>query len=277
MRRKKTAQRKTLRQRRKRRRIILTLFVFALFFGAGWATSRLTFSEALSVVDIKVEGNSLISAEEVIKIIKKETASAYLGIFSKNNILLLPRKKIEKEISSIFKTVEAAEVSFDGIKTIKVSVQERAPFAVWCGVSPGADCFYLDKTGYIFEKAGEFSGTVYFKYSGASDEENGDTGSPIGSQFISKEEFVGLSKFIDDVGKLGIKTIGLKIRSVSDAVLELSSGGKIIFSRKVDYTQTIQNLDSVLSAEETRSRGTFLSELDYIDVRLSGKAYVKMK
>jgi hypothetical protein len=57
---------------------------------------------------------------------------------------------------------------------------------------------------------------------------------------------------------------------------EGGSGGSIFFSNHEPVLTTFENIETIID-EQTRLDKEFLSKLDYIDVRFSSKAFVKLK
>lgn len=277
-----TRRRLTLRERRARTRLIITLVSFVLVIGAGIGVSRLSFSPAVSLNAISVRGNSLISTDELLALIKEQTASAYLGVFSKNNSVLFPRGAVEEKITDTYKTITRANISFNGLHTATLVVEERKPSALWCaGDAPAGtgDCFYMDQTGYVFDKAPQFNGAVYVAYfGGASGAQAGEQSrEPIGTQFLPPADFKKLTDFVTDVSRFGVKPVSVTVEQNGDGLIRLLSGGNILFSRTLDYNQTLENLQSIITSEQAKTRGTFLKRLDYVNVRFNGKAFFKLK
>lgn len=267
----------TLRERRRRTRLIITLVSFTLVIGLGFGLSRLSFSPAVTLSSIQVKGSSLVSSDEVLALVKAQTASAYLGVFSKNNFLLFPRTAIEQKITATYKTVASAAVSFTGLHTATVALEERVPAALWCDGAPAAprDCFYMDKTGYIFEQAPEFNGAVYVSYFGMIPSEK--VNDPTGLQFLSPSDFQKLADFVSSVGRFGVQPVAVSLEQNGDGTLRLLSGSSILFSRALDYGQTLENLNSIINAEQIAVHGKFLTSFDYINVRFGTKAFFKLR
>lgn len=267
----------TLRERRRRTRLIITLVSFVLVIGAGIGLSRLSFSSAFTLSSVQVKGSGLVSSDEVLALVKEQTASAYLGAFSKNNILLFPRTAIEEKIKATYKTVASAAISFSGVHNAVVAIEERAPAALWCAgtAAHAGECFYMDKSGYIFKRAPEFTGAVYVSYFGVISPEHAND--PTGLQFLSPTDFSKLADFVSSVGRLGVQPATVSLEQNGDGTLRLLSGSSILFSRALDYGQTLENLNSIINAEQITLHGTFLTSFDYINVRFGTKAFFKLR
>lgn len=278
----------TLAERRRRKRWVIVLVSFALVVAGGFGLSRFSFSPTVSLSAVHVRGASIISESEIKKIVENQAAASFLGVFSRNNLLLLPRENIEKDIKDSFKTIELAEVSFDSPHDLVVSVRERVPTALWCGYNAGdgaasansttEKCFYLDKTGYIFAEAPVFSGDVFLVWRGfLNSSEATSAADPIGQHILPRVSFEKLNDFVENVSKLGLKTVSLLEISENEMELHLANGGVIVINRKMTYEQTLQNLESIVAAKQAEFRGSFIDQVEKIDVRFTGKAFVKLK
>jgi len=288
----------SLAERRRRRRLILTIVSFAFLIVAGYGVSKFSFSPTISLSSVKIEGATLVSEDELKEIFEKQTASSYLGLFSKKNIFFLPISNIEDEFTSSFNTIDHADVSFDSLHDVTVCVSERVPSGLWCenfsassdDISSvdnrsGDECFYVDKSGYIFAEAPKFSGDVFLIWNGfvknISVEENISedlsTSFPVGQRLMSQEEFEKLNVFVENVSGVGFKVVSVVEVSDNELEIHLARGGKIIVSRDIDYRHTLENLDSIVAAKQVELKGAFFEKIDTIDIRFSGKAFVKLK
>lgn len=267
--------RPSLKERRARRRLIVTIISFVLMIGAGVGVSRLTYSPVLAIEQVRVQGNSIVSPEELSAIVKNQAAGAYLGVFSKNNMFFLPRKTIEKKITDTYKTVSRVSVDFKTMREASVLVEERTPSSLWCESADAATsaCFYMDQSGYIFSQAPQFSGDVFMVYSGLIPRGT----EAAGQFFLPTNDFKKLQAFVDQVVRTGLKVVSVSLSANGDGELRLATGGSILFNRNLDYTQTVENMQSIVAAQQVALRGNFLNRLDYINVRFTGKAFFKLK
>lgn len=272
--------RRTLKERRRRNRIIVVLVSFVLLIAGGFTLGQFSTSPAISISHVDVRGAALVPRSALEDMFSREAASAYLGLFSKNNAVLLPRKKIEENIAREYKTIEKVDVSFDSFHRAVLSVTERKPAFLVCDPPNTSTCLYADKTGYIFSEAPAFSGQVFLTWSGFAG--SGRVGQPntastIGSYIMPEADFVALNIFIEHISKIGLKVVSITRISEHEFELHLAGGGVVIVDRRLGYDQTLKNLESVVTAEQTKTRGTFLNNVERIDVRFAGKAFVKMR
>src|SRR5262245_4249182 len=139
-----------LRRKRKRRLIFRLILWFCLVIVLILGLGFLTHIDAMTVSNIGVEGNSSISADDLTKIAREDMAGNYYFIFSKSNIFLFPKQKIESDILDRYKQVVSLSVKRDGFQSLKFSVAERKPDSLWCRQSgvPLEDyfeCYFMDQ------------------------------------------------------------------------------------------------------------------------------------
>jgi len=283
--------RENFAKRRRRNRTIVLLVSLAVILAAGYWLSNFSYSPKISIETVNVRGASIVSEEAVRKIFDQQTAAPFLGLFSRKNALLLPYSKIKNEISESFRTVAAVNVSFESPNKAVLSLKEREPFTLWClSVSATAttapppqnpsNCFYADKTGFIFAEAPKFSGDVFVIWSGfvSNRGEGGAVGWPVGQNILSEADFVALNKFMENLSGLGLKISSVAEVSQSEVELRAArTGTKILIDRRIAYDQTLQNLDSIIAAKQVEFKGKFLERLEQIDARFGGKAFIKIK
>src|SRR5262249_42790297 len=100
---------------------------------------------------------------------------------------------------------------------------------------------------------------------------------PIGAQIVPPDEFKKISEFAKHVSAIGFNVIAVTSVSDSELELQLAKGGTIAVSRRINFDQTVQNLQSVVSLKQQELKGTFVDTVQRIDVRFNGKAFVKLR
>lgn len=279
-----------LELKKRRKKVILNKIVFSLigvllvFILLGYA-SRVN---GLNIIDLKINGNKIITTESIETAINEELAGKYFWLFPKTNVLFYPQKEIKTILLNKFKRIADLTLEIKNRKTLEVSINERTAKYTWCGRvvqdSSNANqskCYFLDDTGYIFDEAPYFSGSVYFKFYGLT--ENA-TENPIGSYF-DKNNFNKLISFKENLEKMGLKPVSLwKDNSNNDdAGIELASNKenyspKIFFRLDSDFQNISENLEAALTTEPLQTEfNKKYSALQYLDLRFGNKVYYKFK
>ena len=260
-------------KRRRRVFIVRSLFFLFLFSSVVGLVGWVAGSEKVTVQDIKVEGNSMVTTESIRALAKKDMEGKYLFVFPKSSIFLYPRKGIEASVLESFKRVKNAKVTFDGFQSISINIDEREPKALWCGESYLSEekggCYFLDEGGFVFSKAPNFSGTTFLSFFGMLDSFN-----PVGEQFIPQEEFATVLLFVESLNKIYTESVAVEFISTEETVVYTKNGSKILFTRSQNLGAILSNIESVLESEEFKDK---LVDFEYLDARFGNKVYYKFK
>lgn len=275
---------KLIKRRRKAffARAGIVMGAFILLVGS---LSLFSYYDGLTIRAVAVEGNSVIGEEKIDAIVRSALEGKYLFLFSRSNIAIYPRRQIEELLLDNFKRIEKVSVKVTDPVSLKVIIKERVPYAMWCRVieieteediiEMKEDCYFLDREGFIFAKAPNFTGYIFFKYYGSTYKEDN-----VGRQFLTKEEFREIdllrSSFLSNQSAssldIGIP-IALTIIDDKDLELTLSAGSRFLFSRNQNVLDMLANVDSIFSSDIFKED----PEIDYIDLRFGNKVYFKLK
>jgi hypothetical protein len=229
-------------------------------------------AERINIADIDIKGNSALATKALREFAEEEISGNYAYVLPKSSILLYPRKNLQATLLESFKEIKEVDVSYGSLQSISISIEERKPYALYCGtqISTTTDCYFLDEGGFIFTKAPEFSGNVFLRYFGKIEE-----GEPVGKQFVDTENFRETNFFLASLFELGLNPITFSIVNEDDLEIMLEAGGKIMFGQKQSLSNIYENIQSVFDGDEFDEEG--LSTLDYADFRFGNKVYFKFK
>ncbi len=264
-------------QKKRSRLIRLLVIVLGSLFALLGLFIGLTHWSALRIKTITIEGNHILSAGDIRSVATSVMSGNYFYMIGKDNAAFYPKDALEKVIREKFPRIENLSVELDNYRTIRVTVSERQPFALWCGSTQTAgassQCYFLDRYGYVFSPAPDFSGDAYFKYYGLVPYE-----SPVGSSYLSSsEKFTELSRFVATVKSLHITPLYLVAKSQDEFELYLYGGGKLIFDDHEPLSKVGEYLAKLLTTESLvpQKNGELLVE--YIDLRFGNKLYYKVR
>ncbi len=271
-------------KRKKRRalwkKIFLFSFVFAVVIGGLTYLSRIP---KFNIQTVEASGNTIVDSSAIQSVAKESMAGHYLGLFPKTNFLLYPKTAVENSLRASFSRLDGVTLTTKGRETLHVAVTEREGKYTWCGISienTDQKCYFLDKSGYIFDEAPYFSGDIYTKFYGA-DGVNVDT--PIGSQFASSVLFTKLAAFKDSVIAMDLKPrafglTGDDVYMYLPKTITSPNGPQVIFKQGADFAKVAEDLQAALVAEPLKSDfKNKYSTLLYIDLRYDNKVYYKFK
>ena len=263
-----------LTRRRRRvfvRKCLILGGTLAVLFGLSVAAFRVPW---LQIANVEVLGASTISSEALSGMVQKGLEGNYAHLFPKSNNLLYPRETILKGVLQEYPRIANADLSLSDINALRLVVSERSPYALWCGEKRQSgemgSCYFLDESGYIFGKAPDFNGSVFFEFYGAT------SGTEVlGAQFLPPEEFKKLAAFADSLrGSTGMpKPNAVVVQKDNDVTIYLDNGRRIFVTRNADFAEARVNLESVLDSSEFKERTP--GKFDYIDLRFGNKVYFK--
>ncbi len=273
---------KTSQAVKKRRRIFWVKFCWTAFLLVALLVSLSFLSKAdfWKITTIKINGNQVLTAEELETSVRSGIAGNYLYLFSKSNVFLYPKATIEADLLNQFKRLKSVTMDFEDFHAIGVGIVERQPYVLWC-VSPtesvfkeaAENCYFMDEAGYIFASAPELSSGVYIKYHGlltATD--------PVDQTYTDSAKFKAIDTFVRSLEALNIHAVSVTAKNNGDFEVYFQNNGKLIVDQKEDLSKIYHKLDVLLHDPSTSiPHADFLSIVDYIDLRFGNKLFYKLK
>lgn len=244
---------------------IFAYFIFILFF-ISLGVLGLTTDQA-RIKNIIVSGNTSVTTDEILKFVNGETGINYLWIIPTDNIILLRRAEIQKQILNNITKIGEVDVLTNGIDSIEISVKERQSKNLWCKGQPTAvkNCYFMDSDGFIFEDAPIFSEDAFPEYFGLIVDDN-----PLG-KFYLKDNFKKISGLF-----YGLKNISFwpKYFNASDEheyEVYILGGGKILVNDKKSFESSLINLQALVSNNYIKNDAESLKKIKYVDLRFGNK------
>lgn len=273
-----------IRRKRRARKIWIAIVFLLLFFLVIIGLSFLSSNKKMQIDNITVEGNHIIDIEEIQNEIYKNISGRYIHLFSRNNSLIYPHKRVYNNLLLNFPRIESLSIKRENFKTLHINIIERIGTFLYCGADVpvnkedvGENCYFINNDGLIFDQAPYFSGNIYFKYYvKLSDEAN-----PLGRQMISSEDFHKITRFIDSIESLGLKPIYIYIGQdgTNSLYLEHQENNtlpKILFKNDANLEVLQDNFSLAMQkkefADEIHSK---YNTLLYIDLRFKNKVLYK--
>jgi len=260
--------RSSLRSRRRRSRMFITLAIAVLILGAAYAVRYASYLPRFSIQHIEIAGAKDVGTEPVSTFVASKLVSDSFAFFSPSNIFLYPRKSIEEAIKKDFPRIKDVSISRESLlaTAITVSIEERKAFARWCG---NGTCFALDESGFIFAAASTTLNvaTAYvFEGPLAASE-------PLGQTYLPGS-FVGITALLERLGQAGFSPQKIRTDGEQDFSIDLSHGFTIHASFGTDVGLIVKNLELVLSSDALRGKE---GDIEYIDLRFGNRVYYKLK
>ncbi len=150
-------------------KLILTrgVIVFILAFLFLVAGGGISHKEKWRIAEIRISGAQVVSRDDMRLFVEEKLKGNYYFVYSRGNGYLFSRQDIEIGLLDKFPRIDSVTVSRVDNNTIEVVVSERKATALWCGEVYSrekyvlSDCWFIDKTGFIFDSAPTFSEGVY--------------------------------------------------------------------------------------------------------------------
>ncbi len=296
-------QSKRFAEKRRNRSLLFYLLIVVCVFSWGFSVSRFTRLSILTIYTVNVQG----ADEDIINPLQAAAINSidgdYLGLFSKSNTLIYPKREIIKKIKEASLKVESIDVHRAGANTLTVIVKEKNPEAIICAALPDFDgnnlsiadsenCYFADANGFIFSEAPLFSGHIYNRYY-VPNLPNATTSLDgiVGSYIASTSKFSSLQRLYGEMKKEGLNPAAILMNeggeyelyaqnSIATAIAptslsELNDIMVIYFNDKHSFDEQLANLFSFWNHMMVNKAGKDLPEFEYIDVRYGTNVFYR--
>jgi hypothetical protein len=262
-------------ERKKIKLMIIRIFFYcALVCFIASMAYIFIFSPLTQINKIDIEGTKELKKDEINVEMRNKMAGKYLGVISKKNFVLLPSEKLEQELSDKFRKIKTINISKHFPDKIIVQLEERRSLIIWCS---GGPCYIVDEKGYAFSPADLDSREVM--------ENNlikliNESARPVdlGKQVLSESHLNYLLNLKDSLRKNAKLEIFDDYHTRSSVAEEVSvktlDGWYIFLSSAYPQDESIEMLRILL---EQKIQPEERKNLEYIDLRVVGKIYYKLK
>lgn len=250
--------------------IVLVFFILSIFGSMVWLfhSARLDLSRTL------VEGNVTVTSDQIRTMIDNSLSGSYFFVFPKSSTLLYPKEALEAGLLQAFPILSSATVESEQFSFLHVTLKERTPFALYCfnDTEPqSGDCFFVDRTGFIFEKAPSTGGSAYLQFMDAS------SSKPELGESIFPDSFDALSLFVAKLSTLHFLVKEVR-RTPEQYTFFLEGGTRLFIALDSDLSEVFNNLNTLLTQSLYRKFGeNALSKIDYIDLRFGNRVYYEVR
>lgn len=249
--------------------IVVLLVVILLFL-------RLNF---LQIDNVSIMGASTINNVEMEKKINESLVGNYIGLIPKTNIFFYPKNAIKEELKNNFKAIQELSIKIKGMNTILVDLKEKDPTSLVCEGFPedkgeNESCYFIDKAGYIYAKAPQFSNGVYTRYyTGAKVEEN-----ILGTNFIDQKTFTELENFISIIKKSKLIPTGILIGENGEYEMYIKNIDESImtvyFDNRFPFDKTATNLIAFIEDAKLKKKSASTTPIfDSINLRFGNNIF----
>lgn len=291
------------RRRRHRRRSFYALGVsFFLLLGA--------LIYGLWQPSVRISHIEVFGADTSLATLAQEALQGnYFGIVPRDSTFFLPTARIRADLLGAYPGIAAVSIFRNGFNGLSIKVDDRTPLARWCGFSsasssPGdsplkevlttnpPDCYLFDPNGFVYATATEpfpssaaASSSLSIATSTNPDKTltpfvlfdglRGNASSPVGATLKDADHISEVFDFARKIGSLGPQVGSIVIRGAEvDFFLVNPISGAATGPR---ITYLLGDEQNALTALVSAQRELNLSDpmLQYVDLRFSGKIYLK--
>ncbi|MBP7811654.1 MAG: FtsQ-type POTRA domain-containing protein [Candidatus Moranbacteria bacterium] len=252
-------------------RIWQITFLWVLFFiVSGY---QIFFSGILSVKHVKIDGASMMTTDEVERMVQVILSENRWGVLPQSNFLLLSAQRTEERMlvaSPLVRQVKAKKLFPD---TLDVSLLERGDFLFWC--SEDENCFLIDEDGVLLDRpeAREERRVPHLFLR----DESGKSVS-VGERIMTPEilSFMkGLPQaFLEQAGIAIGGDILIPSKYTDELRLETDKGFVLQISTDIPIETTLNTLRIVREKAVPEDR---LDDLVSVDLRIVGKAFYQLR
>jgi len=219
------------------------------------------------IKNIEVSGAVVLDSEELKSQVFNFLSGNYLFLFPHSSIFILSSESVKKFLEREFPRIERVAVSREFPASLKIHLQERVLWAIFCGAK---NCVYVDNNGVAYEEAPSSSGSLILKIT--SDKENLAISAKLLDD-LTLGRMNLISRGLQE--KLQMRVVGFELFSKvpGEIRVAVSDGFKIYLNRADDLEKVFEVLKRVLAEEIKEKR----DRLEYIDARFGNKVFYKLK
>jgi len=268
---------------KKRKRLIINIILGSIcvliLLCLAIVILRLSF---LQIKTIEVSGATSLPASEIQMVVFNELDGYYLSLIPKTSIFFYPKSRINAVFRKEYPKIVSHEVEIRGISVIEVNLIEREPNVMVCEGYVDDEsvdsCFFADKSGLVYEKVNDDYLGEFFKYY----LNTSSTTISLGSNFIDKNKFIEIQKFINDLNATIIEATGLLIGDDGSYELYIinrdGSRAVVYMDDRTPLDRTMNNL--VLFWQNVINKKIGLSHVpnfEYINLRFGKNIFYLIK
>jgi hypothetical protein len=222
----------------------------AIVSAATWvfSLSRISSLPAFTIDSVNIYGARSGLAPSLQVAAVGAMGGNYLGIFSRANSFIYPKRGIKLAIESASPEVEDVSVQRDGLNKLSVSVKERIPAATVCANLPdfengsisfndSEECYVADGNSLIWKAASSSDTDGVNRY--YMPDLHNRASAVIGSYASSTAGFSALQDFYDGVKRIGIDAQAVLVKDDGQYELYADSGSSLASSTAAGQTMII--------------------------------------
>lgn len=266
--------------KRGKKRLIVIIFyaviILTLVSGSGYF---FVFSKFFKIKNISVIGNDYIVSAAIIDSFNDVLNQKKFVVLKNNNINFLNIDDAKTDLMSAFPRIEEINLEKKYPSDIKIAIKEKEVSEILCKGDKYWDgkkeedtskCYFIDKNGVAFDEAAQTQGFLILKIIDKREQDIGLNSKALNKEFV---DFVGvIRKKFKSVLSQNIKWFVLE-HPAQREVVAVVDNWKIIFNIEGSPEKQLFVLKEVMEKEIKDQK----NNLEYVDLRIDGRAYYKLK
>ena len=244
--------------------ISIGLVVFLLIGLILYGTWHGTRANSLTINEVVITGGETISHDAVATDVSRLLEGEYAKFIPRRFVWTYPQDEIMEKLLEVDR-VKNPVVKREG-RQLLVTLAEYEPVALWCDSVDREQCVFLDTDGYSFAQAPTLAGGAFTRFV--------QIGQPASSSqmFTVRPDFLLLRELESLLVQSGWPVATIELDQARDVFVYLAAGGELKVTLLLTPTETVNNLQIVLSTDEYShiKPGNF----EYIDLRFGNKVFV---
>ncbi len=221
-------------------------------------------------------------SDAYVVLAKESLSGAYWYVFPRDSIFFFPKADIRAAVMEEYPEISSLSISRTGFTSISLKTVSRTAAFWWCGTPESASaanttCYEADAEGLIFravvaeDASSTPTGSALRIYANLAETE-GPT-YPLKAHMENLENIPDVLRFVKAMKTLGVSPVSLAIRA-DEADLFVPSSGR---GTRITYVLGREEAAAALAAAVFPSLNLTDGSIEYVDLRFSGKAYVKRR
>lgn len=257
------------RRARKFRLIFFCGFLALLFGGSFWG---IFYSPVFLISRVDVRTGDTIDPNEVRAFSEHWISGKKYAIFWKRHLFFYEPDGLASALSKEFMRIGELEIRPSvAERMLRIQIRERTPFGFWCMESEDG-CFIFDEQGVLFEEITRPEGNIGIVVKdavGPSRELGGRVMEPAWVLFLKElkaalQPEIWIKEYVIEAETFSAKFLRVKTAEGWDLFVNFDS----------DSPKLIANTAKEVLAKEVKGNRP---RLEYLDLRVSGRAYYKLR
>jgi hypothetical protein len=265
-----------------------------------FAVSGISYLAVFDIQDIKIFGADNDINDSLYSAAIKAIDGNYLGLFSKSNAYIYPKRAITQAIKNASFRVNDVSVNRAGTHSLNIEVREKNPAAVICLDLPDWNgpnliidnldsCYRVDNAGFAFAEATS-SDAALNRYYMPNIADANSSGAVVGSSIASAIVFNNLQSFYNAVSSNGIDVKAILVKAggeyelyaANPSIMDGQSRGNntsavvVYFNKINDFNNELSALISFWNNMIHKTEGqTAIPQFDSIDLRSGSNIFYR--